>query len=265
MVACGGARLRNVTRTGRPGRLQQLRSWPTAVPAVMADDEAQYRTRQRSASCAFPSTRCGAPDPAGGRKLRPVGRPLPPAFIHALGWSSGPRRGPTRRSGQLDGVDSGSDLRRGARSGGGRHDAAVPGRRVPDRLGTSTNMNANEVIATLAARASASPSTRTTTSTVGRAATTPSRPRCTWRRRAARQRTSCRPWRPRGGSRAASAARPWLKTGAHPPDGRGAASPSRRNSAPGAARSSAAAERLDSVMPRLAAHSRRAGRPWAPA
>ena len=151
------------------------------------------------------------------------GRGLEPAQIRALAQIKGAAAEVNGELGVLD-ADMADGDRRGRRARGRRRlRRPVPGRRVPDRVGHSSNMNANEVIATLATpSARAGTCTPTTTSTPPSPATTCSRPPSTsprprhgattcsrrwptWRRR----------WRP---SRAEFAdggqGRP------HPPDGR---------------------------------------------
>ncbi len=65
----------------------------------------------------------------------------------------------------------------------GRHDDQFPVDVFQTGSGTSSNMNANEVIARLAAAGSGGLSTPTTTSTLRSRPTTCSRPRSTWPRR----------------------------------------------------------------------------------
>ena len=102
------------------------------------------------------------------------GQPMPREFIRALGLvkaaaAAGQRRPRPARQGR--------GRRRSARprwrSPTGEHDAQFPIDVFQTGSGTSSNMNANEVIATLASRGRARPaSIPTTTSTSARAPTT---------------------------------------------------------------------------------------------
>ncbi len=83
--------------------------------------------------------------------FRLSGRALPPAFIHALGLVKWAAARVNARLGQLDGDKAEAIAAAALEVAGGRHDAQFPVDVFQTGSGTSTNMNANEVIATLAA------------------------------------------------------------------------------------------------------------------
>ena len=77
---------------------------------------------------------------------------MPRAFIGALGLVKQAAARANTRLGLLDAATARGDRRGGGGGGGGRHDAQFPIDVFQTGSGTSTNMNANEVIATLATR-----------------------------------------------------------------------------------------------------------------
>lgn len=80
------------------------------------------------------------------------GIPFPRAFIHALGLVKGTAAEVNRDLGLLDGSVAGSVAAAAAEVEAGGHDAQFPLDIFQTGSGTSTNMNTNEVIATLATR-----------------------------------------------------------------------------------------------------------------
>lgn len=80
------------------------------------------------------------------------GIPFPRAFIHALGLVKGTAAEVNRDLGLLDGSVAGSVAAAAAEVEAGGHDAQFPLDIFQTGSGTSTNMNTNEVIATLASR-----------------------------------------------------------------------------------------------------------------
>ena len=107
------------------------------------------------------------------------GRGMERAQIRALGLVKGAAARVNARIGVL-GEDLAAAIAAAADEvAAGAHDAQFPIDVFQTGSGTSSNMNANEVIATLATLASGSRCTRTITSTPRRAATTCSPPRST--------------------------------------------------------------------------------------
>jgi fumarate hydratase, class II len=80
------------------------------------------------------------------------GRPLPPAFIHALGLVKWAAARVNARLARLEGDKADAIAAAALEVAEGRHDAQFPVDVFQTGSGTSTNMNANEVIATLATR-----------------------------------------------------------------------------------------------------------------
>ena len=99
-----------------------------------------------------PSARWGAADPAGGRELPGLGPAGGARLIHALGAIKAAAAEVNAELGVLAGRRGGGDRGRGrARWPTGRWDDQFPVDVFQTGSGTSTNMNANEVIAHLAA------------------------------------------------------------------------------------------------------------------
>jgi fumarate hydratase class II len=81
------------------------------------------------------------------------GRPLPPALIHALARIKGAAARTNADLGVISGAQRDAIVAAVAEIAGGRHDDHFPIDVFQTGSGTSTNMNVNEVIASLAARA----------------------------------------------------------------------------------------------------------------
>ena len=120
-----------------------------------------------------PAARSGARRPSAQSKL-PDQRPaMPRAFIRALGlikWAAADANRSLRAAAGAD--REGDPAAPRARSRPGKHDEQFPIDVFQTGSGTSSNMNANEVIANLATKRCGSPCIRTITSTWARAATT---------------------------------------------------------------------------------------------
>ncbi|MEZ5468284.1 MAG: class II fumarate hydratase [Lysobacterales bacterium] len=80
------------------------------------------------------------------------GQPLPRGFIRALGLVKAAAAAVNRRLGHLDSAHAEAILAAAMAVASGEHDAAFPVDVFQTGSGTSSNMNANEVIATLASR-----------------------------------------------------------------------------------------------------------------
>src|SRR3712207_7839126 len=80
------------------------------------------------------------------------GEPLPPAFIHALGLVKLAAACVNRELGLLDAATADAIEGAAREVADGRHDRQFPIDVFQTGSGTSSNMNANEVIATLASR-----------------------------------------------------------------------------------------------------------------
>ena len=150
------------------------------------------------------------------------GTPIEPALIHAIGEV---KAAAARANGELGVLDA--DPRRAIEAAAeevaaGDHDDAFPIDVFQTGSGTSSNMNANEVIASLAARP-ASRCTPTTTSTPRSPPTTPSRPRSTSPRTGGHRRAAARDRRTGrlAGGQGDRVRRPG-EVRPHPPDGRDA-------------------------------------------
>ena len=107
------------------------------------------------------------------------GLTMPRHFIRALGLIKGAAAAVNCELGLLDKGRADAIEAAAAEVAEGRHDAHFPIDVFQTGSGTSTNMNANEVIAHVATRSLGDTVHPTTTSTWGRAATTLSPPRCT--------------------------------------------------------------------------------------
>ena len=100
---------------------------------------------------------------------------MPRGFIRALGLVKWAAAGANLELGDLDRVRAFAIQRAALEVAEGRHDAQFPVDVFQTGSGTSSNMNANEVVARLAtqyAGGGTTPCTRTITSTAARAATT---------------------------------------------------------------------------------------------
>ena len=86
--------------------------------------------------------------------FRISGRPMPPAFIRALATVKAAAAGVNRKLGLLDGPRADAIAAAAHAIAGGAHADQFPVDRYQTGSGTSSNMNANEVIAHLAARSS---------------------------------------------------------------------------------------------------------------
>lgn len=82
------------------------------------------------------------------------GQPMPPGFIHALGFVKAACASVNKELGLLDDKRAEAIWQAATEVANGEHDDAFPVDIYQTGSGTSTNMNANEVIASLASRAS---------------------------------------------------------------------------------------------------------------
>ena len=167
----------------------------------------------------------GARRPSGrSRTSRSPGRPIAPALVHALAMI----KAEAARVNRLDRPMKDAIAAAAEEVVSGAHDDQFPIDVFQTGSGTSSNMNANEVIARLAsARASARRCTRTTTSTCRSRRTTCSRRRCTSPPRS-RSPSGSLPAMDEAGEGAAQEAARVRARGeerAHAPDGRDAGHP----------------------------------------
>ena len=121
----------------------------------MAIDRIPDRARQHGRAEGAGATRCGARRrSAPSRTSRSAGRPMPRGFIRALALiKAAAAHAPTRGSGLLEADVAEAIVAAAHEVADGRHDAQFPVDVFQTGSGTSTNMNANEVIARLATAA----------------------------------------------------------------------------------------------------------------
>ena len=146
---------------------QEYRTEHDSMGEVQVPREALWRAQTQRAVENFPIS----------------GTPIEPALIHAIGEVKAAAAKVNGALGVLD-AEPAAAIEEAAREvAAGEHDDAFPIDVFQTGSGTSCNMNANEVIASLAAPGRASRCTPTTTSTPPSPPTTPSRPRSTSPRR----------------------------------------------------------------------------------
>jgi fumarate hydratase class II len=129
------------------------------------DDRHPNRTRHHGRDGLARRRPLGGADPTSRRELPVSGKPLPPAFVHALGTVKLAAAKVNRDLGLLDPEIAAAIETAAAAVAAGQYDDHFPIDVFQTGSGTSSNMNANEVIGHACARDLERRSTRMTTST----------------------------------------------------------------------------------------------------